>query len=345
MRILSSYDQAFKVGKEFDNSELVSNTLKYIFDEHYSCYMLCVKKHVAEVYKLESKIGDPIIDRQINKTIKRKNIKTKTKTWRVMGCVIKPFKKESTFAKEWVPFLEKLKGRLPNGLFILSLSDSVLMPSQKQGNFLPVFAYSGKIGYKDIPIPTYDDLFDRSIGQVEIDWSKKNNIAVFRGSSTGCGTDDKTNQRLKLATMRDDDLDVGITKYTSNLKFGKEIGSVKKVAPVVPSLTWKQQSEYKYILHVDGNVVAYRLLKSMLTNSVILRVKSDYIHWCDSKLESGKHYIEIKEDLSDLKEKIEWCKKHDKECKKIANRAYKAASKILTDDYIQKSFIKILKYA
>jgi spore maturation protein CgeB len=83
----------------------------------------------------------------------------------------------------------------------------------------------------------------------------------------------------------------------------------------------------------------------MLTNSVILRVKSDYVHWCDSKLQAGKHYIEVKEDLSDLKEKIDWCKTHDKECKKIAKRGFKAASKILTDDYIEKSFVKILKYA
>lgn len=345
MKILSSYDEAYSIGKDYQDSEALSNTLKYIFDQHYSCYMLCVKDDTPDLYKLESKTGDPILDKQINKTIKRKKIKTNTKTWRIMGCVIKPFKKESTFASEWLPFLEKLKGKLPNGIFILSLSDSVLMPNEKQGSFLPVFAYSGKVGYKDIPIPTYDDIFDKSIGEVETDWSKKKDIAVFRGSSTGCGFDEKTNQRLKLATMKDEDLDVGITKYTSNIKYGKEIGVVKKVAPIVPSLTWKQQSEYKYIIHVDGNVVAYRLLKSMLTNSVILRVKSDYLHWCDSKLQDGKHYISVKEDLSDLKEKVEWCKTHDKECKKIAKQGFKAASKILTDDYIEKSFIKILKYA
>ena len=40
----------------------------------------------------------------------------------------------------------------------------------------------------------------------------------------------------------------------------------------------EEQSKYKYIIHIDGNVNAYRLLNSMLTGSLILRVKSEYIH-------------------------------------------------------------------
>lgn len=345
MKILSSYDDAFSIGEKYLSSkEKLENTLKYIFDEHYSCYMLCVKDHEPELYKLESKTGDPAKDKQINKTLKRRKIKSTTKTWRVMGCIVKPYKKESTFAKEWLPFLEKIKSRLPNGVFILTLSDSVLLPSSKKGDFLPVLAYSGKHGYQDIPIPTYDDIFDREMEGMETDWSKKKDVAVFRGSSTGCGSDAKTNQRLKLATMKDDDLDVGIHQYTSHLKYNSasDIAKAEKVAPIVPSLNWKEQSHFKYIIHVDGNVVAYRLLKSMLTNSVILRVKSDFVHWCDRKLDAGKHYIEVKEDLSDLKEKIEWCKTHDKECKKIANNGYKFAKKALTDKYIEDAFVKAL---
>ena len=295
-KFIYNYDDAYSIAKEYTSSnEALENTLKYIFDERYSCYMLCCKDHVHQLYKLESKSGDPARDKQINKTLKRRKIKSSTKTWRVMGCIVKPYKKESTFAKEWLPFLEKIKSKLPNGVFILSLSDSVLLPSSKKGDFLPVLAYSGKRGYQDIPIPTYDDIFDREMEGMETDWSKKKDIAVFRGSSTGCGSTVKNNQRLKLATMKNDDLDVGITHYTSHLKYNSaaDIDKAEKVAPVVPSLNWKQQSEYKYIIHVDGNVVAYRLLKSMLTNSVILRVKSDFVHWCDRKLQAGKHYIEV----------------------------------------------------
>lgn len=339
MNIIHTYDEAYLKAKEY--TEGSEDTLKYIFDEHYSCYMLCVKDQIAKLYKLESKSGNPVLDKQINKTLKRKKIKSKNKTWRVMGCIIKPFKKESTFAKEWLPFIQKVQSKLPNGVYILSLSDSVLLPNSVSGNFLPIYAYSGKQGYKDIPIPTYDDIFDREIGEVMTEWSKKKDIAVFRGSSTGCGNTKETNQRLKLATMKSEVLDVGITQYTKNLKFnsGSDIGEIEKAAPVVPKLNWKQQSEFKYLIHVDGNVVAYRLLKSMLTKSVILRVKSDFIHWCDNELQPNVHYVEVNADLSNLQERVEWCKTHDAECKQIAANAYKFAKKALTDSYIEKGFI------
>lgn len=343
MKILSSYDEALKHSQDYAESQVeLVDTLKYIFSQHYTCYMLCVKDGSYEFYKLERRSGNPVLDKQINKTIKRKKIKTKTKTWRVMGCIVKPFKKESSFAKEWIRFLDGIKDRLPNGVFILSLSDSVFLENTVSGDFLPVYAYSGKKGYRDVPIPTYDDLFDRDIGTVETDWSAKKDVAVFRGSSTGCGSTADTNQRLKLATMKSEDLDVGITQYTSHLKYNSptDIGKAEKVAPTVPSLNWKEQSKYKYIIHVDGNVVAYRLLKSMLTNSVILRVKSDFVHWADKYLQPGKHYIEIKSDLSDLQEKVDWCRNHDAECKKIADAGRTIATELLNS--VESEFVKLL---
>jgi hypothetical protein len=167
---------------------------------------------------------------------------------------------------------------------------------------LPLFAYSGQKGYSDIPIPTFDDIemYFKPYTPPVVPWSEKMNRAVFRGAATGCGYTPETNQRLKLATMRSDLLDVGITKKTASLKFDPihGLGDIKAKVPVVPFMDMNTQATYKYIIHVDGNVLAYRLLKSMLLDSVILRVKSPYIHWLDADMKSGKHYIEVKEDLS-----------------------------------------------
>jgi hypothetical protein len=344
MSILRTYKEAVRTAEKYLIDESLNNTLKYIFDTKYTCYMLCVKNHIPMLYKLESKSGNPMLDKKINKTLKQRKIKAKTKTWRVMGCIIKPFKKEPSFAKEWVRFLDTLKDRLPDGVFILSLSDSLLLPETIDGNFVRVYAYSGKQGYRDIPIPTYDDIFDREMEGMQTDWDAKKSVAVFRGSSTGCGFTPETNQRLKLATMKSDDLDVGITQYTSHLKYNSptDIGKIEKVVPTVPKLDWKEQSSYKYILHIDGNVVAYRLLKSMLTNSLILRVKSEFVHWCDSELKPNVHYVEIKEDLSNLRERLDWCKSHDAECEKIARAGYDFANRVLTDESIQYAFVKLL---
>lgn len=344
MRILRSVNTAHDIGMKYTvNHTALINTLKYIFELKYTCYMLCVENHKPDLYKLESASGDPKRDKFINKTLKKKKIPSKTKTWRVMQCIVKPFKKVSTFAKEWVKFLDSIPN-LPNGVFILSLSDSVLLPSSKKGEFLPVFAYSGKKGYSDVPIPTYDDIFDSKVDHLETDWSHKKDKAVFRGSSTGCGTTSETNMRLKLATMKSEDLDVGITQYTENLKMDPKIGlsKVKKDIKLVKPLTLEEQSHYKYMIHIDGNVAAYRLLKTMLTGSLILRVKSDYYMWSDSFLKPGTHYVEVKEDLSDLKEVLQWCRENDSKCKEIAHRGMMKAKKLLDSDFIKKEFVSIL---
>jgi ubiquitin C-terminal hydrolase len=346
-KFLNTFEDAFSIAKQYTSDTTpLKNILEYIFKTHYTCYMLCVKETDPKLYKLESKTGDPILDQQIKKTLKKRKLenKTKTRTWRRMGCIIKPFKTESTFAKEWLPFIQSVKTTLPNGVFILSLSDSMLLPESLQAAYLPAYAYSGKIDYKDIPIPNYDDLFDNKIGEVQTDWSKKKNIAVFRGGSTGCGGTAENNQRLKLATMRSADLDVGITQYTTHLKFisPEEIEVAEEVAPTVPKLTWEQQSGFKYLIHVDGNVFAYRYLKSMLTKSVILRVKSDYTHWTDKYMKPNEHYIEVKADLSDLKEKVKWCKENDESCKKIAENGYNFAVNVLKDEVLRRAFVNIL---
>jgi hypothetical protein len=81
----------------------------------------------------------------------------------------------------------------------------------------------------------------------------------------------------------------------------------------------------------------------MLLGSVILKVKGKYDLWVEQLLQDGVNYISVKEDLSDLIEKIEWCKSHDEECKTIAENGTLLAKKVLDKNYINDSFIKILR--
>lgn len=390
MRILTSYEEAFLEGKKALDSrdevvhtesdygiekfpeqvygpwkqteQALSNTLKYVFNKlHHNCYLLCVVNEQPTIYKLESKTTSPSFERRINKTLRRKQIKSKVKTWRVMQCVLKPFK-QGTTADEWETYFNNFKLQLPDGVYLFSFTDAVILRKDGKepwplvtGNkeleekykfteFIPIFAYSGQEGYWDIPFPNYDDVFENKIGGVQENWEEKESKAVFRGTSTGCGITTETNQRLKLATMRSEELDVGITKYTTNLKFDpiEQLGLPQKVAPIVDFKTIENQSNYKYIIHVDGNVVAYRLLKSMLTKSLILRVKSEYIHWIDHLIRPGEHYIEVKSDLSNLQTKLNWCKNNDAECKQIALNAYNFAKSVLDKEYIDESISKLL---
>ena len=55
--------------------------------------------------------------------------------------------------------------------------------------------------------------------------------------------------------------------------------------------------------------------------------------------------MEVKRDFSDLLEKIEWCKEHDKECQEIAENGKKFALQFMNpvqEEYIEKQIVKYI---
>ena len=332
------------------SEESLKNTLNYITALSYNCYVYNGK----ELYKLEFKTTSPLLKKHLTSKVSSIKIRKtlKNKEWRIMQCIIKPFgiSEENIFNT----YIKKIN--ISSGIYIFSLTDSQLLrkdfrtpwfkdPTQFRPPFLPMFAYSGHSEFWDIPIPNQDELtFIKNPPSIpDYDWSDKQSKAVFRGSSTGCGTSAETNQRIKISQIQHPYLDAGLTSLTKQLKYDSLDGiSMTPKLPLVPKLDmFKEQALYKIIIHIDGNVHAYRWLSSFLTGSLIFRVRSPYIHWLDSKIKEGKHYIEIKEDLSDLIEKIiEY--KDSKKGEKIALAGKKLAQKYLTDIQIQKNLEKII---
>jgi hypothetical protein len=354
--------------------EAARHTLEYVYGKlHHACYMLCVTAGKPVLYKLEERttapgFEDALFNKKLKKTMRARP--TREKQWRVIQCLVKPYSEESTFTEAYVTFLDKLSVRLPDGVFLMNLTDAVLL--KKDGNepwpmvngpgsigkynfstHIPILGGSSQVGYWDVPIPNYDDVqlilgMDKNLPNPDLtNWEKKSERAVFRGAPTGCGYTLETNMRLKLATMKSDDLDVGVITVKSNsIKFDPKegMGQLDMTGKIkaVNRLSLDEQAGFKYIIHIDGNVAAYRLLKMMTTGSLILKVKGPYILWVDHLLKNKEHYVEVKEDLSDLKEVIDWCRSHDAECKKIAKQGMDFAKKALTKEFVDGSFSKIL---
>jgi hypothetical protein len=181
---------------------------------------------------------------------------------------------------------------------------------------------------------------------------KKYDVAVFRGGPTGCGYTDLTNMRIKLAQMKSPLLDAKLsakagteTIDTKSIRFDPKYGLGMLNTSIRTSsnfLNMKEQSNYKYIIHIDGNVNAYRLLTTMTTGSLILRVTSQYTSWVDHLLQHKVHYIPVKADLSDLLDVVRWCRQNDDRCREIASNGMKFAQSILSKKYIQTYFQKVL---
>lgn len=298
---------------------------------------------------------------------------------RIMQCIVKPRNKEkekgeddeTETTNEYIELLADLS--LPPGVFILNLTDAVILRRDNHEPFpmvtgdkmlpaefchrhhLPIMSLSGEKKYSDIPFPNYDDLFivlgkkDMKFGENIVNWDDKQiHKAVFRGGPSGCGYTAKTNQRIKLVGMQSPLLDVkivgkGKTIDSNSIKFDPVYGLGMLNTGLKPGgfKSMAEQSNYKYIIHIDGNVHAYRLLSTMMTGSLILRVESPYISWVDHLIESGKHYLMVKSDLSDLLKIIKWCEKHPDKAREIAEAGREFAQMALTREFVGKSVEKI----
>ena len=200
------------------------------------------------------------------------------------------------------------------------------------------------------------DLYlETNFKKFHVDWEQKVNTAFFRGNATGSGTSHKTNQRINVAYLckqwngdgsnfdQGTDakvplLDAGITGF--NVRDKKRMGEPMRFthrdeigvekADFIPMY---EQGKFKYILYIDGHCAANRYSFLMRLGSVIFKVESQCIPsemWYFPLLKpylggdvevDGADHITIKPDLSDLREKILWCRANDDKCKQIAENA------------------------
>jgi len=254
-------------------------------------------------------------------------------------------------------------------------SKSQKLVSHNYEKYVPILSMCNSENFADILIPTHEDWarvqleYNKYFPKSHIDnnfifnsdWKSKKSTAVFRGSSTGYGVDIETNQRLKVSYMsylenknlnlKEPYLDAGITKWNvrprkfMNSNYLQTIEVDKLPFGLIEKMSPEEQSNYKYIIHIDGHVSAFRLSYELNMNSVILLVENEWKIWYSDMLIPFEHYVPVKEDLSDLIEKIEWCRKNDYKCKNIASNAKKFYDEFLSKnailDFMQKKLVDI----
>ena len=88
---------------------------------------------------------------------------------------------------------------------------------------------------------------------------------------------------------------------------------------------------HKWILDIDGNVNSWGFLWKLLSGCCVLKVESDHIQWYYHLLKPMIHYIPVKNDLSDLIEKVIWCKKNNNFCESIASNGKFIAKNVIQE--------------
>lgn len=84
----------------------------------------------------------------------------------------------------------------------------------------------------------------------------------------------------------------------------------------------KEQLKYRYIMAIEGNDVASNLKWIMSSQSIAVMPRPKYETWfMEGCLIPNYHYIEIKDDFSDLIEKVNYYEQHPEQAKAIIKNA------------------------
>lgn len=91
-----------------------------------------------------------------------------------------------------------------------------------------------------------------------------------------------------------------------------------------PRISIKDHLKYKFILSLEGNDVATNLKWIMSSNSIVVMPKPKFeTFFMEGRLQKDTHYIEIKDDYSDLEYKLNYFLKHQNEALEIIKNANK----------------------
>ncbi len=235
---------------------------------------------------------------------------------------------------------------LPNVDFIVSLGDSVSFNLSKYK--APIFTFASNKNHAENRILIPDSLTLISWPLIyyeileinkEIPWEKKINKAYWRGATTGALFDDRNYYRtftseytinnyflyprtrlVQFSVDHQDLIDAQFYAYPQTTEEARS--TLNEKYRIAGKASKKDHLQYKIQVSLDGNTCTYPgYVWRLLSNSIVLKEDSDDRQWFYSIFKPWEHYIPIKADMSDLKDKLEWVRAYDIEAKKMAERA------------------------
>ena len=95
------------------------------------------------------------------------------------------------------------------------------------------------------------------------------------------------------------------------------------ISSCIPYFAYSRWWQQRYAIDTDGYTNAWSgLFVRLLMGCCVFKVASPTGHrqWYYHRLEPWHHYVPVCADLSDLKQRIDWCRSHEGECERIANQ-------------------------
>jgi len=197
---------------------------------------------------------------------------------------------------------------------------------------VPIFTLSAPVNCSHtFPVPTYKTIKDsvkpwhRDVEEYHelYPWASKERRAVWRGAPTGSKHAFK-NTRLLLcdrAAQRPDLINAKLTQIRQHGFHYDDGGDVNNNNRVVGNETrylgekikMPDFQNYIAIIDVDGNSWSSRFGELLCYSSVVLKVQPSDVDYFMPELEPWVHYIPVRQDLSDLYDRVEYAVSDDHE--------------------------------
>jgi Glycosyl transferase family 90 len=195
-------------------------------------------------------------------------------------------------------------------------------------------------------VSNYDRHFGRLIDVPAMDtvWEKKRNAAVWRGAMTGRNRGVRKNTQRQQSSADEnkanEDLCRQIPRCHLVLQYGNSSlvdarlirlpkkggtsidpisSSIYNVSMFGDPMTIEEMLQFKAIVMLEGNDVSSGFKWAMFSESVVLTQQPTCTSWAmEELLQPWVHYIPIKEDVSDVAEKMQWVIDNDAKAREIA---------------------------
>ena len=277
---------------------VIDRTLDHIFNvAHFQCYLFVVGPTGTRFLALRPSAGP---------TAAHARLPPEWANHRIIGRLLKEPKKRP--ASDTNVIYSNLFGAVeepPYGVWVVVQTDAMLVPNAaRKLKMLPVLSSCGSPDFLDVPIATPDDwqyVYKEERGTPVIDfskvvtaWSRKRNLAFFRGTATGYDVAAPANPRLATVLLDSPSVDARIVPSHASPKIsadGTRVETLRWSRPWAAHVPMERWSDYKFLLQIDGNVGAYRFGKSLLLGSCVIKVASKFDLWLDRHLVSGEHYL------------------------------------------------------
>jgi hypothetical protein len=142
-----------------------------------------------------------------------------------------------------------------------------------------------------------------------VPWSQKSSVAIYCGGGHGLvenyhvPVEGRPHGRRYLEQLAED----------RRLKLRVVLGGM---------VSRRQQQKHKYIIDLDGIVRTWNAFAwKMASGSTVLSADSPWDSFFTPLFQPWVHFVPLANDLSDVAEKLQWCRDNDEECRAIAERA------------------------